>query len=268
MNRLNKILAGLTILAASQMVASATLQLRLSDGTTTITVVDQGPNDFIPIEGWVGYLGPVGTIWVYDITAGITKPFVGSPGAPELDLNSISFSSPTTVPLTIQMTERGFTASGVGVVSIGGTTDGSILAESYVNYKNIAFAKTTLLSSQGPFIGPTFSADAPISVTAKKPYSVTLQAILNHPVPGPNGDSPRTGFDMSWFVGSQPDAKGGCRTTGGGRQEVSFPPVNYVTHGGQVGAPVGNETAFAPDTPCIQGNWEHVRHGQNGSKAN
>lgn len=60
----------------------------------------------------------------------------------------------------------------------------------------------------------------------------------------------------------------GCRTTGGGRQAASFPAVRYVTHGGQVGAPVGNETAFSPDSTCIQGNWEHVRHIKAGLRGN
>jgi hypothetical protein len=40
------------------------------------------------------------------------------------------------------------------------------------------------------------------------------------------------------------------------------PPVNFTTHGGQVGAPVGVATAFAPDSTCIQGEWQHVRHGK------
>jgi len=66
------------------------------------------------------------------------------------------------------------------------------------------------------------------------------------------------------------EAPGGCRTTGGGRQEKdkTFPRVRYVTHGGQVGAPVGNETGFDPDSRCIQGEWEHVRHIQGGLRGN
>src|SRR6185436_1940069 len=98
MNRLNKILCGLSLLAASQLMVSATLQLKLTDGTTTILVVDQGANDFIPAVGWIGYMGPVGSIWVYDVTAGITKPLIGSPEVPELDLASVSYSAPTMVP--------------------------------------------------------------------------------------------------------------------------------------------------------------------------
>jgi hypothetical protein len=62
----------------------------------------------------------------------------------------------------------------------------------------------------------------------------------------------------------------GCRTTGGGKQPSTstFPRVRYATHGGQVGAPVGNETHFSPDSTCIQGNWQHVRHLQGGLRGN
>lgn len=62
----------------------------------------------------------------------------------------------------------------------------------------------------------------------------------------------------------------GCRVTGGTKQysQKTFPMVNFVTHGGQVGAPVGTSTAFEPDSPCIAGEWEHVRHGDRGTKHN
>jgi len=62
----------------------------------------------------------------------------------------------------------------------------------------------------------------------------------------------------------------GCRVTGGGRQESgqTFPIARYVTHGGQVGAPVGNATDFDPDSACIRGNWEHVRHVQGATVGN
>ena len=66
---------------------------------------------------------------------------------------------------------------------------------------------------------------------------------------------------------------GSCRVTGGGRQEDSLPSVRYVTHGGQVGAPVGN-AGFDPGTferegsECIHGNWQHVRHEKGGNRGN
>ena len=65
----------------------------------------------------------------------------------------------------------------------------------------------------------------------------------------------------------------GCRTTGGGKQpsENTCPVINYTTHGGQVGAPFG--VAGAPDcatgagfnNPCISGEYQHVRHTNQGS---
>ena len=58
---------------------------------------------------------------------------------------------------------------------------------------------------------------------------------------------------------------GGCRVTGGGRIADTNPDVDYGTHGGQVGAPVGFVTAFSPSTPCIHGNWTHVRHTRSGN---
>jgi hypothetical protein len=67
-----------------------------------------------------------------------------------------------------------------------------------------------------------------------------------------------------------------CRTTGGGRQDdpLVYPAdVRYVTHGGQVGAPVGNHVcvvtpAFLSGNPCIHGRWEHVRHMKGGLRGN
>jgi hypothetical protein len=69
--------------------------------------------------------------------------------------------------------------------------------------------------------------------------------------------------------------KGGCRVTGGGRiyslypdadcdpntdDNCLIPAAQDATHGGQVGAPVGVATPFDPDSACIKGEWEHVRH--------
>lgn len=67
-----------------------------------------------------------------------------------------------------------------------------------------------------------------------------------------------------------------CRVTGGGRQDLpeACPAnVRYVTHGGQVGAPVGNMVCsintnlpnYFLGNPCIHGRWTHVRHMQGGT---
>jgi len=66
-----------------------------------------------------------------------------------------------------------------------------------------------------------------------------------------------------------------CRVTGGGRQDdpLVYPhDVRYVTHGGQVGAPVGNEVCAIGTNwlgnPCIHGRWTHVRHVKGGLRGN
>jgi len=70
-----------------------------------------------------------------------------------------------------------------------------------------------------------------------------------------------------------------CRVTGGGRQDdpnVCPADVRYVTHGGQVGAPVGNKVCTIDTTlpnywlgnPCIHGRWTHVRHVKGGLEGN
>jgi hypothetical protein len=70
-----------------------------------------------------------------------------------------------------------------------------------------------------------------------------------------------------------PDA---ARVTGGGRQAdpLLYPPdARYVTHGGQVGAPLGQANCTVTSrnqggNPCIHGRWTHVRHAQGGSQGN
>jgi hypothetical protein len=83
-----------------------------------------------------------------------------------------------------------------------------------------------------------------------------------------------TTTECSAVVGCQiPNA---CRVTGGGRQDdpLAFPHnVRYVTHGGQVGAPVGNKVCEVTDdfylgNPCIHGRWTHVRHAKGGLRGN
>jgi hypothetical protein len=61
---------------------------------------------------------------------------------------------------------------------------------------------------------------------------------------------------------------GGCRVTGGSNKEtnsyqapcITTPVPVFVSHGGQVGAPLSVGTPFTPNSPCITGEWQHNRH--------
>src|SRR5947207_1392481 len=84
----------------------------------------------------------------------------------------------------------------------------------------------------------------------------------------------RTATDAQVCLAAPPPS--GCRVTGGGLVDACGPDLPGgdapehcgdrasdaldATHGGQVGAPVGVATAFTPDSVCIQGEWQHVRH--------
>src|SRR5213080_4250413 len=83
-----------------------------------------------------------------------------------------------------------------------------------------------------------------------------------------------TGTDDQVCLAAPPPS--GCRVTGGGLVDACGPDLPGgdapehcgdrasdaldATHGGQVGAPVGVATAFTPDSVCVQGEWQHVRH--------
>ena len=116
------------------------------------------------------------------------------------------------------------------------------------------------------------TGDAPYGWTPMEVYLVII------PPDCPEGIVPCEEVAAAYF--DPPDYKptldidtscpAGCRVTGGGRQngEKTYPEARFVTHGGQVGAPVGTATPFDPDSPCIQGQWQHVRHHQGGENEN
>src|SRR5690242_9422279 len=71
---MKKTIFAVTTFVALALPAFASTQLRLSDGTTTITVVDGDPNDQSSAPGVVYYNGPVGPNWNVNITVGLSKP--------------------------------------------------------------------------------------------------------------------------------------------------------------------------------------------------
>ena len=52
----------------------------------------------------------------------------------------------------------------------------------------------------------------------------------------------------------------GCRVSGGGSVTNTSPATRWADFGGQVGAPFGGTTQFTPNSACIDGTWQHVRH--------
>src|SRR5262249_35908387 len=109
-----------------------------------------------------------------------------------------------------------------------------------------------------------------ITVTAEAAATVDVPCVYDH-----NGSNIVTQTECSAIVTCL--APGACRVTGGGRQDapdLTYPDdVRYVTHGGQVGAPVGRKTCDVTvdrqwGNPCIHGRWTHVRHAKGGLRGN
>jgi hypothetical protein len=167
-NLMKTITVTLTVLGWASW-ATATPTMTLDDGAGhTVTIVDGGLHDSNPLAGAVTWVGSLGS-WKLNVTTGVSKPVVGSPSAPELDLNSIDATTRAGGVLTITLSDSGFMLDGTARAIIGGTTAGS------VTYKT--WADATLLTSQtfgsGPFSGITLG-----SVTANGPYSLSEQVII------------------------------------------------------------------------------------------
>jgi hypothetical protein len=135
--------------------------------------------DFGAGAGAVGYGGPIGTFLI-NITGGLSKPIIGEPGT-MLDLFSVNVSGGTGT-LTIALTDTDFFRGGAGFLNfnIGGTTDGTISAQAYMDAGNAEFGTGTLLGSMTS-AGPAFShTSAGTTVNTTDPYSLTLVATVTH----------------------------------------------------------------------------------------
>ena len=156
--------------------SSASAILEISSGVYTITIPDE-PNG----DGFIMFNGGIGDFNI-NVTTALTKPAIGSADWPYLDLNTIDVSSgPGT--LTIMWTDTGFTNAGgiPGFESlIGGTTDGTVSFQAYLDSSNTPFGMATLLSDLGPFIDGAFSDGSIWSGTFSDPYSLTLVATIIH----------------------------------------------------------------------------------------
>jgi hypothetical protein len=158
------------------------LSIRLSDGSYTVTCADGAACDFTPQTGAVGYTGSVGS-WVFNLTAGLSYPLIGSQAIPMLDLISLNVSSFNAGTLTIGLSETGYTGplDGVFQVAAGGTTTGSVNFQAYLDTSNTIFGSSTLLGGIGPLTGPAFSGVVALPVTVSSPaYSITLLSNITH----------------------------------------------------------------------------------------
>jgi hypothetical protein len=173
MSKLRVVLLTLILSAIGPLTASALpITLRLTDGTTTVTVSDGGAGDSNPFAGVVSYIGGVGD-WNINVSTGFGSDILG---LSTLDLNSVNSTQGTTSTLDISFTQvdNVFPVGGFAM-EFGGTATnvGAISYSAYADDANAAFGQTQLIGTIGPFGSSPFSgvASGPVSVSGT--YSLT-----------------------------------------------------------------------------------------------
>jgi hypothetical protein len=165
--------------------ATAVPTLYLSDGVNIVIVADGGPMDSSTQAGVVTYNGSIGGNWTLNVTTGISKPMLGSATQPWMDLNSVNATSVGAGTITIMLSDNGFGPVSSAMTSkIGGTTQGQVTMNTYMDAGNGIFALSTALTSQGPLgtgLGTTaFANTASVGLNGGLPFSLTEVATITH----------------------------------------------------------------------------------------
>jgi len=169
------VVGGLAFVSASS--AQAALKMYISDGTTSVTIADNGAGDFAAgIDGVITSLMiPIGNFMV-QLTGGMSKPAVGNAGAAVVHLSSSSTTSANAGgTLTIKLTDTDFSYGGTSLIfgTAFGGAGGTNSLEAYVNTDNVEFSTTgpgaTKIADFAGF-GPTQIASAGVDDL----YSITL----------------------------------------------------------------------------------------------
>lgn len=155
--------------------------LILEHGSTTITIADNSADDADPLDGVVTFTGSIGTFTVATLR-GTSKPFVGSAGAPELQLVS-SVDTTTGGTLTVRFSDTDFTALNAGLAfnsSAVFTTSnpGFAVYSTFLDSANVPFGLATPLGSE-TYGFPIDLADfSSLNLPSAVPYSLTQVVTL------------------------------------------------------------------------------------------
>jgi hypothetical protein len=191
------------LIALCPVRAYAAATLTLYDGVNPlITVVDNGPGDLIPTTGAILLETNVG-VWNLAISTAVTKPLLGSPTSPVMDLD-IQANSTAAGSLTLTFSDNGFgPATGLLTATVTGhVVAGPGATDTYTVFgdpANIVGATTIPIASTGTLPLPISASDsglldlpAPFSLTevetliASGPTTLTADASYQVvPVPEP-----------------------------------------------------------------------------------
>lgn len=179
---LSAVLAFVCVGFIAPRLASAIPTLTLNDGVNPINViVDGSVADVNPLAGAVSWIGSIG-VWNLNVSTGLTKPLLGSPSSPQMDLNTIETSTGAGV-MTIMFSDTNFTGAVPDVSALartGGTTTGTVDVFSFVDHGNILLAESILLTSQSFDSGAFSGTDTGSAFGIPVPYSLTQKLVITH----------------------------------------------------------------------------------------
>lgn len=173
-----------TMLASVGSAQAGALGMQLSSGATTVTINDNGAGDTAnTTAGTIVFFGAVGGFNT-NVTTGLGLNTLAPP-YPHLDLNSVNVSGAAGT-LTIMLSETGL--SGAGVLNFltawGGTTNGSVSLDAYVNLDDGLFSTTGTKVADLDSAGPVFGLNATAGAATDASYSVTLVWTITHTAAG------------------------------------------------------------------------------------
>jgi len=154
--------------------------LVLDDGTTTVSVTDNGAGDINPAIGAVTFLGSVG-IWNLNVTTGLS-PAPG-PTMPDLDLNSVNANSTGAGTLTVALVDTAplYDPGVIGFnFGVGGTTAGTASFDAILGAA-ADLTGGTVMGSLGPF-GPGAFAGSTMFLGIDP--SLAIAGYITHTAPG------------------------------------------------------------------------------------
>lgn len=182
MNRKNTWVATAALAAALGAVpiaSQATLALRLSDGSSTVTIVDGGIGDLNSAAGAITFIGGIGAFSI-NVSTALGDEATDYKG---IHLDSIN-NSFGTGSLQIAMTETDITSGAAGAsaigVSFGGVAGGTIRGRFYVDDANTAFGQATNVFDSGVIGAGAFARSGGGTTSLTDPYSMSMVVDITH----------------------------------------------------------------------------------------
>lgn len=207
------LILGLALMLGHSPTAAASMILTLDDPAVGIGVPDviiqDGTAAGVPVlslgglltthadgalDGFITFTGGVG-VWGINVTTGISKPVLGGPLVAQMDLNNVSVTSAGGAgTMVLSLTDTDFllppiAASTVLTNKIGGTTQGTVTADGYLDPANAEFGIAPIPPvvniSQGPFGGAYSDASSVvISPAVVGAFSLTEIVTIVHTAAG------------------------------------------------------------------------------------